>query len=69
MTAKKFNRGLERWRVEEGDYGQPMIFHRHGKSDYPAYVINEDNDRRLAQCAECMQYLELMGTTPAASAD
>ena len=69
MTAKRYNAALDRWHVEEGDYGQPLIFHRHGKADQPAYVVNEDNDRRLVQCADCMQYLELVGTTPAASPD
>ena len=69
MTAERYNTSLERWRVEGGDYGQPLIFHRHGKADHPAYVIHEDKDRRLVQCADCMHYVELIGTTPAASAD
>ena len=69
VTAKQYNTGLERWRVEESGYGQPLIFHRHRKIDHPAYVLHEESDRRLAQCAACMQYLELIGTTPAASAD
>jgi hypothetical protein len=69
VTAKQYHAGLERWRVEEGDYGQPLVFHRHRETEHPAYVIHEDNDRRLVQCADCMQYLELVGTTPAASAD
>jgi hypothetical protein len=46
-----------------------LIFHRHGKAEQLAYVIHEDNDRRLAQCAECTHYLEVIGTTPAAAAD
>jgi hypothetical protein len=69
VTAKRYSSGLERWRVKEGDHGQPLIFHRHGKAEQLAYVIHEDNDRRLAQCAECTHYLEVIGTTPAAAAD
>jgi hypothetical protein len=69
VTAKQYNTGLERWRVEQGDYGQSLIFHRHGETEHPAYVIHEDNDRRLAQCADCMQYLELVGTVPAIGTD
>ena len=69
MSAKRFNAGLERWQVEEGDNGQPLIFHRHGDADHPAFVLDEDHDRRLAQCVECEQYLEVVGTTPAASVE
>jgi hypothetical protein len=70
VSARRYNAGLERWRVQEGDYGQLLIFHRHrGGAEHPAYVLDEDNDRRLAQCVECKQYVEVFGTTPAASAE
>jgi hypothetical protein len=47
------------WRVEEDDYGQPMVFHRHTLGDVVAYIVNSDPSGELAQCSDCMQYLSL----------
>jgi hypothetical protein len=61
-TARTDTPGLEYWRVDEDDYGEPMVFHRHVSRECPAHVIGRHGERRLAQCSECMQSLELVGT-------
>ena len=53
------------WEIAEDDYGDAMIFHRHVGAEYPAYIIARGGQRQLAQCSNCMQYLELVGTTDA----
>jgi hypothetical protein len=46
------------WEVEQDDFGGPLIFHRHAAANVPAYVIGGDPERRVAQCSECLKYLE-----------
>jgi hypothetical protein len=69
VTGKADTRGLNQWRVEEDDYGDPMIFHQHSGDEAPAYVISRAPDPRLAQCSECMAYLELDGMADAARSE
>jgi len=56
------------WRVEEDDYGQPMVFHRHTLGDAVAYIVNSDPSGDLARCSDCMQYLSLSQLPTAAEA-
>ena len=67
LTVRTDTPGLEHWRVQEDDYGDPVIFHRHVGTEHPAYIIDRAGDRQLAQCSSCEQYLELAGMTPAAT--
>jgi hypothetical protein len=60
--------GFGRWLVEEDDYGQPMVFHRHTLGDVVAYIINSDPSGDLAQCSDCLQYLSLSRSPTAAEA-
>ena len=46
------------WEVEQDDFGGPLVFHHHTGNSAPAYVIGGTSDRRIAQCSECLQYLE-----------
>jgi hypothetical protein len=69
VTARIDTPGLERWRIDEDDYGDPMVFHRHADAEFPAHVIGGNGERRLAQCSNCMQYLELVGTRAAIATD
>jgi hypothetical protein len=46
------------WEIEQDDFGGPLIFHRHAAGSVPAYVIGGTPDRRVAQCSECLQYME-----------
>lgn len=41
------------WLVEENDYGDPMVLHRHPAGDVVAYVLLGRNGGSYAQCAEC----------------
>jgi hypothetical protein len=53
------------WRLDEDDYGQPIVFHLHVGAEVPAYVINlfgRNYDRWLAKCSACLEYLDLVGT-------
>jgi hypothetical protein len=50
------------WRIEEDDYGDAMIFHRHAASEEPAYIIGRGPDQWIAQCSTCLIYLELEPT-------
>jgi hypothetical protein len=69
MDATTATTGLDDWRVFDGDgFDEPMIFHRHLGGEYPAYLISANREPHVAQCSGCMQSLELVGTTPAASA-
>jgi hypothetical protein len=69
VTARIDTPGREHWRVEEDDYGDLMVFHRHVDAEFPAHVIGREDERQLAQCSNCMAYLELVGTTAATSTD
>jgi hypothetical protein len=53
----------DHWQIEEDDYGDPMVFHRHLIEEVPAYIISGLANRRLAQCSECQQYLEFLETS------
>jgi hypothetical protein len=65
VIARAATHGLADWRIEEDDYGDLMIFHRHVADDAPAYIVGRGAEHQLAQCSGCMQYLELIGTRPA----
>jgi hypothetical protein len=47
------------WEVEEDDYGDLIVMHRHPSAVVPAYIIGRGPERELAQCSECMQYAEI----------
>jgi hypothetical protein len=69
VTARTDTPGLEYWRVDEDDYGDPMVVHRHVDAEFPAHVISRHGERQLAQCSDCMGYLELVGTRAATATD
>jgi hypothetical protein len=60
-TARIDTPGREHWRIEEDDYGDPMVINRHVDAEFPAHVISRYGQRQLAQCSTCMQYIELVG--------
>jgi hypothetical protein len=47
------------WEVEEDDYGDLIVMHRHPSATVPAYIISRGPARQLAQCSECLQYAEI----------
>ena len=53
---------LKHWDIGQDDFGGPLIFHRHVAEDVPAYVIGAAEDRRVAQCSECMETLDFSAT-------
>ena len=53
------------WDVQEDDYGDPMITHLHAGGPVTAYIISRWAGGTVAQCSECMAYLELAGTATA----
>ena len=69
VTPRTDTLGLENWRVDEDDYGDPLVFHRHVRGEYPAPAIGRSAERQLAQCSNCMRYLELVRTTAVTTAD
>jgi len=52
----------ELWDIGENEYGDPMIFHLHPAGQAPAYVISRFDGALLAQCSECLAYIEVRGT-------
>jgi hypothetical protein len=46
------------WEIEEGDYGDPVVFHRHPAETVPAYIVGGGPHHRFAKCSECMEYFE-----------
>jgi hypothetical protein len=47
------------WEVEEDDYGDLIVMHRHLSATVTAYIISHDPGRQVAQCSECGQYAEI----------
>ena len=53
----------DRWEIGAGEYGDPLVFHRHLAESVPAYVIGGGPEHRFAMCSECREYLEFAERT------
>lgn len=62
MTVEADPASAKLWEVEEDDYGDLIVLHRHPSGMVPAYIIGQGPERRLVQCSECMQYAEIETT-------
>jgi hypothetical protein len=47
------------WEVEEDDYGDLIVMHRHPNAVVPAYIIGRGPERLVAQCSECQQFAQI----------
>jgi hypothetical protein len=47
------------WRIDENDFGGPMVEHRHSDGQSVAYVLVGRNGGEFAQCAGCGQRVSL----------
>jgi hypothetical protein len=47
------SKASQAWLVEENDYGDPMVQHRHPTGDVVAYVLLGRNGGSYAQCSDC----------------
>jgi hypothetical protein len=59
VTVKIDRDALSEWEISQDDFGGPLIFHRHNAVAVPAYVIGGADGEQIAQCSDCMEFLEL----------
>ncbi|HET6745280.1 MAG TPA: hypothetical protein VFH90_05440 [Candidatus Limnocylindria bacterium] len=43
----------ERWEIDQDDFGNPVVRHRHRTATVPAYVSKNADGRRSARCPQC----------------
>jgi hypothetical protein len=43
----------ERWEIDQDDFGNPLVRHRHPTLTVQAYVVKEPDGSRLARCPDC----------------
>jgi hypothetical protein len=43
----------ERWEIDQDDFGNPLVRHRHPTVTVSAYVIKDAGGGRTARCPDC----------------
>ena len=49
----------ERWEIDQDDFGNPVVRHRHTTATVGAYVSKDAEGRRSARCQECGEQLDV----------
>jgi hypothetical protein len=49
----------ERWEIDQDDFGNPLVRHRHPTVTVSAYVIKAADGGRTARCPDCGDVFEL----------
>jgi hypothetical protein len=49
----------EQWEIDQDDFGNPLVRHRHPTFTVGAYVSKDGNGRRTARCPDCGERLEI----------
>jgi hypothetical protein len=51
----------DRWEIDQDDFGNPLVRHRHPTMTVAAYVSKDAGGRRLARCPDCREEIEVSG--------
>jgi hypothetical protein len=49
----------ERWEIDQDEFGNPLVRHRHPTMTVAAYVSKDVDGRRLARCPDCREEVEV----------
>jgi hypothetical protein len=49
----------ERWEIDQDEFGNPLVRHRHTTATVSAYVVKDGDGRRTARCPGCGEVFEL----------
>jgi hypothetical protein len=49
----------ERWEIDQDDFGNPLVRHRHAPLTVQSYVIKGADGRRTARCPNCGDTFEV----------
>ena len=49
----------ERWEIDQDEFGNPLVRHRHPTMTVAAYISKDDDGRRLARCPVCGDQIEV----------
>ena len=52
----------ERWEIDQDEFGNPLVRHRHTTTTVSAYVAKTGDGGRTARCPACGDVLELPST-------
>jgi hypothetical protein len=51
----------ERWEIDQDEFGNPLVRHRHSTLTVGAFVLKDSQDRRVARCPSCGDEVEIPG--------
>ena len=49
----------ERWEIDQDEFGNPLVRHRHSTFTVGAFVLKDAQDHRLARCPNCGEEIEI----------
>ena len=49
----------ERWEIDQDEFGNPLVRHRHPTMTISAYVVKDGLGDRRARCPECGDVFEM----------
>ena len=49
----------ERWEIDQDEFGNPLVRHRHTTTTVSAYVAKDGEGRRSARCPGCGEVFQL----------
>jgi hypothetical protein len=53
------NEPAERWEIDQDEFGNPLMRHRHTTTSIGAPVTKGADGRRLASCPDCGEHIEV----------
>lgn len=54
----------KRWEIDQDEFGNPLVRHRHPTVTIPAYLSKDGDGRRLARCPTCGETFAVPEQTP-----
>jgi hypothetical protein len=52
-------KAAERWEIDQDEFGNPLVRHRHSTVTVAAYVTKDGDGKRSARCPDCGERIDI----------